>query len=124
MNIINTNTLIELNLKNAIFRIRKFGFKFGGHSVELDSNIIYMSKYLSRGEKNEFAVENFFSMNEKSYRSGSKTKQLYQFLYIINGSGFGKTWFGKHVAAMMYNRFQNYRRINIYIDFSNGNRYV
>lgn len=66
-------------------------------------------------------VDKFITKNYDCESKGDK--QFYYFLYCNGGSGFGKTWLGKHVPIRIREIYPTDTIIPIYIDFSNGFRY-
>ena len=91
-----------------------------------------LPNYQNRGSEEKIA--SFIGNNLKAYQSRSTQKQLYHFLYVINGSGMGKTWagknskfffltiVGKHIGAVIKDHFKSVPHLFMYLDFSNQNR--
>ena len=83
--------------------------------------------FIDRGKEVEENLFTFFSTNLNAFKNKSKTKQDHSFLYCINGSGFGKTWFGKRIPIYLQNWCKinnlNYQVDYLYFDFSNGSRW-
>lgn len=71
-----------------------------------------------RGASAENEANNFISHNILRFGKGDKHDAA--FLFVIGGSGYGKTWFGRKVAHITADKYG--APLYVYIDFSkNGN---
>ena len=77
--------------------------------------------FQARGNANVNVLESF--INENYLNREKKEKQMHNFLYIISGSGIGKTWFGKYAAHHISEILSTEPLIYIPIDFSNGDKW-
>ncbi|GAM24656.1 hypothetical protein SAMD00019534_078310 [Acytostelium subglobosum LB1] len=68
-------------------------------------------------------IDQFIDYNIAGHRLSQRSK--HSFLYIVNGSGIGKTWTGFHAGNHLITsaRYNDYSRYRIFIDLSNGSRY-
>lgn len=85
-----------------------------------------------RGNAKKTIVD-FYSINHTSQTTeqiglatGVKSlqdKQSFGFLYVINGSGLGKTWMGHYACDIISEREikENRKILRLHLDFINGN---
>ena len=85
------------------------------------SNYFTLSNYQSRTGAEETG-QAFLAKNYTSFKLQKQSKQDYSFLYIINGSGFGKTWFGRNIPSHLQTCAPHSNHINVYLDFSSDHR--
>lgn len=83
-----------------------------------------LDNFISRGKTSEISTDHFITGNYKAMRTDSKDHGMHGFLYVIGGSGYGKTWFGKSIPIVAAHKYPKHDILSIYIDFNNSNRYV
>jgi len=69
-------------------------------------------------------MKSFLEVNLDSQWRNVKKKKLHGFLYVINGSGYGKTWLGKWIGNYAQEVLTGVTHVYIPLDFSNGCRFV
>jgi hypothetical protein len=91
------------------------------YAPSMSSNVVPLPNFQSRGKPTDDTIEVFIKHNITGHISSDK--HSHGFLYIIGGSGYGKTWLGMSVASKIEKMYPNDLVLHVYIDFSNGCRW-
>ena len=111
--------LVGVNLTfEEAFNVAKNHFKLDLNNGSLIGTD-FEKKYIPRGDDDKL-IRAFLAANTNAYLESQLQKQSWKFLYVINGSGYGKTWTGKRVGLLAEK--SEVQHVFVYLDFSTGNR--